>query len=67
MCYVIAKDGLHLRAGCSTKAKSLTVLKYGTPVRCYGYYTPEKDTGYKWLYVVANGKTGFVCSLYVNI
>lgn len=64
--YVIAKDGLHLRQGCGTSTKSLKVLKYGTPVRCYGYYTPD-DAGYKWMYVVADGKTGFVCSLYVNI
>lgn len=64
--YVTAKDGLHLRQGCGTSTKSLKVLKYGTPVRCYGYYTPD-DAGYKWMYVVADGKTGFVCSLYVNI
>lgn len=64
--YVIAKDGLHLRQGCGTSTKSLKVLKYGTPVRCYGYYTPD-DAGYKWMYVVADGKTGFVCSTYLNM
>ena len=64
--YVIAKDGLHLRQGCGTSTKSLKVLKYGTPVRCYGYYTPD-STGHKWLYVVADGKTGFVYSQYVSI
>lgn len=64
--YVIARDGLHLRQGCGTSTKSLKVLKYGTPVRCYGYYTPD-DAGYKWMYVVADGKTGFVCSTYLNM
>ena len=64
--YVIAKDGLHLRQGCGIGTKSLKVLKYGTPVRCYGYYTPD-DAGYKWMYVVADGKTGFVCSTYINM
>lgn len=64
--YVIAKDGLHLRQGCGTSTKSLKVLKYGTPVRCYGYYTPD-NAGYKWMYVVADGKTGFVCSTYLNM
>lgn len=64
--YVIARDGLHLRQGCGTSTKSLKVLKYGTPVRCYGYYTPD-DAGYKWMYVVADGKTGFVCSTYINM
>ena len=64
--YVIAKDGLNLRQGCGTSTKSLKVLKYGTPVRCYGYYTPD-STGHKWLYVVADGKTGFVYSQYVSI
>lgn len=64
--YVIARDGLHLRQGCGTSTKSLKVLKYGTPVRCYGYYTPD-NAGYKWMYVVADGKTGFVCSTYLNM
>ena len=36
----------------------ITVIPKGKTVQCYGYYTAV--SGKKWLYVVYNGKTGFV-------
>lgn len=61
--YVVnAPVGLHIRAGATTKKPSLGVLKGGTIVTCFGYYSINTD-GTKWLYVVAeNGTVGF-CSM----
>lgn len=58
--------GLHLRCGASTKKTSLGILPNKTRVRCYGYYTKQKD-GTVWLLVAVQngklkGKTGF-CAL----
>lgn len=63
---VNATLGLHLRTGANTKKSSLGIMVNKTRVRCYGYYTKQKD-GTIWLLVVVQngklkGKTGF-CSL----
>lgn len=58
---VNADDGLYLRAGASTKKKAIELMKNGSHVRCYGYYTKE------WLYVVSDsGKKGFCHSSYLK-
>lgn len=52
--------GLYLRAGASTSKKAIELMKNGSHVRCYGYYTNE------WLYVVSDsGKKGFCHSDYL--
>lgn len=57
---VKASSGLHLRTGASSKKESIEVMKNGSKVTCYGYYTG------KWLLVVsATGKTGFCHSGYL--
>lgn len=65
---VIAKDGLNMRNGAGTKYKLMTTLKYGTKVKCYGYYSLSGLT--KWLFVtVTVGNTvynGFMHSGYLQ-
>ena len=61
---VTASAGLNIRAGAGTGKKILGVLKRGTSVRCYGYYT--KVSGIPWLYVVAGSITGFVSKNYLQ-
>ena len=61
---VTASAGLNIRAGAGTGKKILGVLKRGTSVRCYGYYT--KVNGVPWLYVVAGSITGFVSKNYLQ-
>lgn len=56
---VTAKSGLRLRAGAGDTKSILAVLKPGTQVQNYGYFTPVGSVN--WLYVVADGMTGF-CS-----
>lgn len=66
---VSASAGLHIRAGASTKKTSFGVLKEGTKCQCFGYYTNGTDSSgkaCKWLCVVANGITGYVCANYVK-
>lgn len=63
---VTASGGLHIRAGANTAKKSLGVLKNGTVVSNYGYYSVAKD-GTKWLYVkTPNGLIGFCSSKYLQ-
>lgn len=62
---VTATSGLHIRAGASTAKKSLSVLKYGTTVRNYGYYSVADD-GTKWLYVACGNLVGFCSSKYLK-
>lgn len=58
---------LRLRDGAGTNKKILVVLREGTEVKCYGYYTMNKTN---WLYVVAvqDGVkyTGFVAGEYLK-
>ena len=61
------KEATNLYKSCSTKSAVLAQLKKGTPVRCYGYYTPDGRYSWVWLYVVADGKTGFVWSKYIDM
>ena len=63
---VTASAGLYLRTGASTAKKALTVMKNGTTVRCYGYYSVAAD-GTNWLYVQLGDKTvGFCSSKYLK-
>lgn len=63
---VVASGGLHIRSGASTAKTSLGVLKNGTVVSNYGYYSVAKD-GTKWLYVkTPNGLIGFCSSKYLQ-
>lgn len=56
---VTAAGGLNLRAGAGTNHKSVGVLKPGSKVYNYGYYSTASN-GRKWLYVqVADGTEGF--------
>lgn len=49
-----ANGGLFLRSGASTDKKAIELMKDGSHIHCYGYYTNE------WLYVVSDsGKKGF--------
>lgn len=60
---------LNIRQGASTKKASYGVLKQGTKCQCFGYYTVGTDSNgskCKWLCVVANGITGYVCANYVK-
>lgn len=58
---VTAGSGLHVRTGASTTKKSITVLRAGTKVTCYGYFTND------WLYIMtANGTVGFCHSSYLK-
>lgn len=54
---------LHLRAGAGKTKKSIMVMKSGTKVAWYGYYTLVDGT--KWYLVVCNGVTGFASSKYL--
>lgn len=57
---VKADSGLHLRTGAAKNKDSIEIMKDGSKVTCYGYYTGE------WLLVVsASGKTGFCHSGYL--
>lgn len=63
---VIASSGLYLRTGASSAKKALRVMKNGTTVRCYGYYSVAAD-GTNWLYVQLIDKTvGFCSSKYLK-
>lgn len=59
---------LNIRDGAGTRYPFMGVLKRGTKVRCYGYYTTVLGT--KWLYVVAvqddTEYTGFCSSKYLE-
>lgn len=61
------KEATNLYKSCSTKSTVLATLKKGTPVRCYGYYTPDGRYSWVWMYAVAEGKTGFVWSKYIDM
>lgn len=62
---VIASSGLYLRTGASSAKKALRVMKHGTTVRCYGYYSVAAD-GTNWLYVQLSDKmVGFCSSKYL--
>ena len=55
---------LHLRAGAGTSKKSIMVMKKGTDVQNYGYYT--KVDGTVWLLVKCGDKTGFCSKKYLK-
>ena len=65
----ITTDNLNIRQGASTKKLSFGVLPKGTKCQCYGYYTNGTNAygnKCKWLCVIANGITGFVCADYLK-
>lgn len=63
---VTASIGLNIRTGASTKKASLGVLKQGTVVRNYGYYSIAPN-GVRWLYVITDdGIIGFCSSTYLK-
>ena len=56
---------LHIRVNAGTNYASLGVLKQGTKVRCYGYYS--EVSGVKWYLVASeNGISGFCSSKYLS-
>lgn len=58
--------GLHIRAGATTKKKSLGVLKRNAVVKNYGYYSKGTD-GTPWYYVkTTDGVIGFCHSKYLK-
>ena len=63
--YVASVGDLKLRAGANTRFEVLASIPKGGKVQCYGYYTRESD-GTIWLYVVYDGKTGFVSKAYLE-
>lgn len=64
----IATTDVYMRGGAGRKYPAYTVIKKGTSVYCYGYYTPSNNV--KWLYVqmYKNGAvyTGFVSERYLQ-
>ena len=63
---VTAPSGLNIRSGAGTSKTSLGVLKNGTVVTNYGYYSETSD-GTKWLYVkTPSGLIGFCSSKYLQ-
>ena len=52
-------SSVHLRAGMSTKTKSLTTLAAGTPVILMGFTS-------QWAHVIVNGQTGFIYAKYLK-
>lgn len=62
--YTVTALALNVRAGAGVDKKSIGVLKKGTKVRCYGYYTDVSDK--KWLLVQTNGQTGFCSEKYLE-
>lgn len=60
--YITTAD-LHIRAGASKKYARLGILPKGTSVQNYGYYNVTDGT--IWLYVIANGITGYCSSNYL--
>lgn len=67
---VNAASGLHIRTGPGIKNASLGVLKKGTVVHNYGYYSIDEkfsSGNIKWLYVQTNDDTvGFCLSNYLD-
>lgn len=62
---ITASAGLHIRAGASTKKKSLGIVRHNELVNNYGYYTYAG--GSKWLYVkTTEGLVGFCHSSYLT-
>lgn len=65
---VTAKNGLNVRYGAGMTKKKMVAIRYGTEVKCYGYYTTV--LGVKWLYIqfTYNGilYTGFASSAYLQ-
>ena len=57
----ITKCDLNLRCGAGTSNSSIKIMKKGTKVRNYGYYT-KLDSGKIWLYVQLDDKTVGHCS-----
>ena len=64
--YEATVSDLKMCAGANTKYRVLDSIPKDGNVRCYGYYTKEPD-GTIWLYVVINGKTGFVSKSYLRL
>lgn len=63
---VTAKSGLHIRAGAGTSKASLDVLKCGSCVMNYGFYSKDAG-GATWLYVrTPNNIVGFCCGGYLK-
>lgn len=63
--YTVTADLLNMRAGAGTDKKVLKVLKKGTRLECYGYYTKVGST--VWLYVKdPDAVCGFVSKNYVK-
>lgn len=61
---VTAQSGLKMRSGAGTGKDVISVLKNGTEVKCYGFYTVIN--GVKWLLVAVNNNTGFCSSEYLK-
>lgn len=55
---------LNMRSGAGTDKEIICVIPREETVKCYGYYTAVEDVN--WYYVVYDGKTGFVCSIYLR-
>ncbi len=59
-----AKVKVNMRSGAGTDKEIICVIPRSETVKCYGYYTTVKNVN--WYYVVYDGKTGFVCSIYLR-
>ncbi len=62
---VNATAGLNLRTGAGTDFQIIKTLKYGTTVRCYGYYNLDRQ-GKPWLYLTVNGTLGYATLEYLK-
>lgn len=62
--YKVTASSLNMRTGAGTEKSVICTLPKDTAVTCYGYYS--ENNGNVWLYVIANGKTGFVSKKYLQ-
>lgn len=62
--YIATIKDLKLRVGANDKYNVIDSIPKNGKVICYGYYTKELD-GNVWLYVVYNGRVGFIPKRYL--
>lgn len=62
--FTVKASSLNMRTGAGTNSDVITVLKKGTKVTCYGYYTKNGLTN--WLLVQAGSFTGYVSKKYLK-
>jgi len=64
--YIVTAENLNVRyrPGLLTDENIVKILRKGSEVQCYGYYTAI--SGVRWYYVAMGAQTGYVCGTYVR-